>query len=193
MLRRLYDWTLSLAGHPHALMALALIAFIESSIFPIPPDILIIPMVLAAPTRAWRIALVATVASVVGGLFGYAIGAFLFEALAQPILAFYGYEAKFAEFQSRYNEWGAWIVAGAGFTPFPYKVITIASGATGLDPVVFTVASVLSRGARFFLIAALLWRFGAPIRSFLERYLAPLTALFFILLFGGFLAAKALF
>jgi membrane protein YqaA with SNARE-associated domain len=192
MLRRLYDWTLSLAGHRHALWALAAIAFIESSVFPIPPDILIIPMVLAAPTRAWRVALVATVASVIGGLFGYVIGAFLFEALAQPILAFYGYEARFADFQTRYNEWGAWIVAGAGFTPFPYKVITIASGATGLDPTVFIIASVLSRGGRFFLIAALLWRFGVPIRGFLERYLAPLTALFFILLLGGFLVAKAL-
>jgi len=191
MLRRLYDWTLSLAGHRHALWALAAIAFIESSVFPIPPDILIIPMVLAAPTRAWRVALVATVASVIGGLFGYVIGAFLFEALAQPILAFYGYEARFADFQERYNEWGAWIVAGAGFTPFPYKVITIASGATGLDPTVFIIASVLSRGGRFFLIAALLWRFGVPIRGFLERYLAPLTALFFILLLGGFLVAKA--
>ncbi len=191
MLRRLYDWTLSLAGHRHALWALAAIAFIESSVFPIPPDILIIPMVLAAPTRAWRVALVATVASVIGGLFGYVIGAFLFEALAQPILAFYGYEARFADFRERYNEWGAWIVAGAGFTPFPYKVITIASGATGLDPTVFIIASVLSRGGRFFLIAALLWRFGVPIRGFLERYLAPLTALFFILLLGGFLVAKA--
>jgi membrane protein YqaA with SNARE-associated domain len=191
MLQRLYDWTLALAGHRHALPALAAIAFIESSIFPIPPDILIIPMILAAPTRAWRIALVATVSSVVGGLFGYLIGAFLFDAVAQPILAFYGYEAQFASFQARYNEWGAWIVAGAGFTPFPYKVITIASGATGLDPTVFIIASILSRGARFFLIAALLWRFGAPIRGFLERYLAPLTVLFFVLLFGGFVAAKA--
>jgi membrane protein YqaA with SNARE-associated domain len=191
MLQRLYDWTLALAGHRHALPALAAIAFIESSIFPIPPDILIIPMILAAPTRAWRIALVATVSSVVGGLFGYLIGAFLFDAVAQPILAFYGYEAQFASFQARYNEWGAWIVAGAGFTPFPYKVITIASGATGLDPTVFIIASILSRGARFFLIAALLWRFGAPIRGFLERYLALLTVLFFVLLFGGFVAAKA--
>jgi membrane protein YqaA with SNARE-associated domain len=191
MLQRLYDWTLALAGHRHALPALAAIAFIESSIFPIPPDILIIPMILAAPTGAWRIALVATVSSVVGGLFGYLIGAFLFDAVAQPILAFYGYEAQFASFQARYNEWGAWIVAGAGFTPFPYKVITIASGATGLDPTVFIIASILSRGARFFLIAALLWRFGAPIRGFLERYLAPLTVLFFVLLFGGFVAAKA--
>ena len=137
--------------------------------------------------------MLATASSVVGGLFGYLIGAFLFDAVAQPILSFYGYEAQFASFQTRYNEWGAWIVAGAGFTPFPYKVITIASGATGLDPTVFIIASILSRGARFFLIAALLWRFGAPIREFLERYLAPLTVLFFVLLFGGFLAAKALF
>ena len=193
MLRGLYDWTLSLAGHRHAIWAMAGVAFVESSVFPIPPDVLIIPMVLAAPTKAWRIALAATIGSVLGGLFGYAIGAFLFEAIGQPILGFYGYEARFAEFQERYNEWGAWIVAGAGFTPFPYKVITIASGATSLDIWVFILASTISRGARFFIVAALLWRYGAPIREFIERYLPQLTFLFFALLLGGFLAVKYLF
>jgi len=193
MLRRLYNWTMSLSGHPHALWALAAVAFIESSVFPIPPDILIIPMVLAAPQRAWKIALVATVASVLGGVLGYAIGAFLFDSLGRPLLDFYGYADKFTTFQEKYNEWGAWIVAGAGFTPFPYKVITIASGVTHLDPVVFMVASVLSRGARFFLIAALLWKFGAPIRSFIDRYLPLLATLFFLLLFGGFIALRYVF
>ena len=193
MLRRLYDWTMTLSGHRHALWALAAISFIESSVFPIPPDILIIPMVLAAPHRAWKIALVATVASVLGGLVGYGIGAFLFDSLGRPLLDFYGYAGKFADFQAKYNEWGAWIVAGAGFTPFPYKVITIASGVTGLDPVVFTVASVLSRGARFFLIAFLLWKFGKPIRAFIDRYLPILATAFFLLLFGGFLALRYVF
>lgn len=193
MLRRLYDWTMTLSGHRHALWALAAIAFIESSVFPIPPDILIIPMVLAAPTRAWKIALVATVASVLGGILGYAIGAFLFDSLGRPLLDFYGYADKFAAFEAEYNKWGAWIVAGAGFTPFPYKVITIASGVTHLDPVVFIIASVLSRAARFFLIAALLWKFGEPIRQFIDRYLPWLATAFFVLLFGGFIALRYVF
>ena len=193
MLRRLYDWTMGLAGHRHALPALAAVAFIESSLFPVPPDILIIPMVLAARSQAWRIAAVATVASVLGGLLGYAIGAGLYESIGRPVLDFYGYAEKFESFSEAYNEWGAWIVAGAGFTPFPYKVITIASGVTGLDLVVFMIASVISRGARFFLLAALLWYFGPPIRRFIEANLPLLATLFFILLFGGFLVARYLF
>ena len=193
MLRRLYDWTMDLAGRRHAIWALAAISFIESSIFPIPPDVLIIPMVLAARERAWLIAGVCTAASVLGGLLGYAIGALLFEAVGGPLLEFYGYGASFATFQEGYREWGAWIVAGAGFTPFPYKVITIASGVVQLDLVVFMIASVLSRGARFFVLAGLLWWFGPPIRGFIERYLERLAILFFVLLFGGFLAARYLF
>jgi membrane protein YqaA with SNARE-associated domain len=187
VLRRLYDWTMGLAGHRHALPALAVVAFVESSLFPIPPDILIIPMVLAARPRAWRIAAVATAASVLGGLLGYAIGAGLYEAVGRPVLEFYGY------FRAAYNDWGAWIVAGAGFTPFPYKVITIASGVTGLNLAVFMLASLVSRGARFFLLAALLWYFGPPVRRFIEANLPLLATLFFALLFGGFLAIRYLF
>ncbi len=189
-LRGLYDWTLRQAASPHALWILAFVSFVESSVFPIPPDVLLIPMVLAAPSRAWLIAGVCTVSSVAGGMLGYAIGALLFEGIGQPILEFYGYLEKFGEFQARYNEWGAWIVFGAGLTPFPYKVITIASGVTGLDLATFTIASVLARGLRFFLVAALLWRFGAPIKSFIEHNLGWLTVAFFVLLFGGFLALK---
>ncbi len=192
MLRRLYDWTMSQAVTPHAMWTLAAVAFIESSVFPIPPDVLIIPMVLAARTRAWRIALVCTIASVIGGFFGYAIGLFLFEQVARPILAFYGYMDKFQTFQGLYNQWGAWIVFGAGITPFPYKVITIASGMTGLNPLVFGVASVAARGLRFFFIAWLLWKYGAPIRAFIERHLGKLAVIFFILLIGGFAALKLL-
>ncbi len=193
MLRGLYDWTMGLAGHRHALPALAVVAFVESSLFPIPPDILIIPMVLAARPRAWRIAAVATAASVLGGLLGYAIGAGLYETVGRPVLEFYGYGAKFEEFRGAYNDWGAWIVAGAGFTPFPYKVITIASGVTGLNLAVFMLASLISRGARFFLLAALLWYFGPPVRRFIEANLPLLATLFFVLLFGGFLAIRYLF
>jgi membrane protein YqaA with SNARE-associated domain len=188
----LYDWTMAQATRPYALWTLALVSFVESSIFPIPPDVLLIPMVLAARHRAWLIAGVCTVASVLGGFLGYAIGALLFETLGQPILEFYGYLDKFAEFQARYNEWGAWIVFGAGLTPFPYKVITIASGVTLLDPVTFGIASVLARGLRFFAVAALLWWFGEPIRLFIERNLGWLTVLFFVFLFGGFLVLRLL-
>ncbi|MEX2644145.1 MAG: YqaA family protein [Acetobacterales bacterium] len=191
-LRALYDRVMALAAHPHAGWALFLIAFIESSVFPIPPDVLLIAMVLAARNRAWWLATVCTVGSVLGGLAGYAIGYFLFEGIGEPVLAFYGYADKFAEFQGRYNDWGAWIVFIAGLTPFPYKVITIASGVTGLDLVVFMVASVLSRGLRFFFVAGLLWWFGRPIRDFIERYLGLLTTLFCILLIGGFVILKYL-
>jgi len=190
VIQRLYDWAMSLAVHRHALWALAMISFIESSVFPIPPDIILIPMVLAARDQAWRIALVCTVASVLGGLGGYGIGYFLFETVGQPLVDFYGYGAKFADFQGYYNEWGAWIVGGAGLTPFPYKVVTIASGVTHLDPVVFTIASVISRGLRFFIVAGLLWYFGEPIRSFIEKNLGVLATLFFALLFGGFILIK---
>ena len=193
MLRRLYDWTLSLAARRDALWALAIISFIESSIFPIPPDILIIPMVLAARHRAWMIALVATVSSVLGGIAGYAIGFYLFEAVGRPILEFYGYLDRFQDFSLAFNEYGWWIVFGAGLTPFPYKVITIASGVTALDLATFTVASVVARGGRFFLVAALLWAFGEPIRAFIERRLGLLTVVFFVLLVGGFVAIRYVF
>lgn len=190
MLRSVYDWTLRSAGHRHAERWLALVAFVESSMFPIPPDVMIVPMVLADRSKAWRVALIATLASVAGGMMGYAIGAVFFEQLGQPILDFYGYAEKFQDFAGRYNEWGAWIVFGAGVTPFPYKVITIASGVTGLDILVFTMASALARGLRFFIVAGLLWWFGPPIRRLLEKHLGLITVLFFLLLFGGFLAIK---
>ncbi|MBT3238207.1 MAG: DedA family protein [Rhodospirillaceae bacterium] len=193
MIQGLYDWTMRLAAHRHALWALAMISFIESSVFPIPPDILLIPMVLAARDQAFRIAAVCTVASVLGGLGGYGIGYFLYESIGQPLIAFYGYADKFSAFQGYYHEWGAWIVGGAGLTPFPYKVITIASGVTALDPVVFTVASVVSRGIRFFLVAWLLWRFGAPIRVFIEKNLGILATVFFVLLLGSFVLVRYVF
>ncbi len=192
MIRGLYDWTLSLARHPKALWALAFVAFIESSVFPIPPDVLMIAMIVARPSRAFVIAGVATLASVAGGLAGYAIGYGAFETLGRPVLEFYGKDAYFAEFQARYNEWGAWAVLIAGVTPFPYKVITILSGATGLSLPVFMVASLVARALRFFLVAALLWKFGAPIRDFIERRLGLVFTIFMALLLGGFLVVRYL-
>lgn len=190
MLRGLYDWTMGLAAHRHATAWLATIAFLESSVFPIPPDILLIPMVLAAPTRAWRIVAIVTTASVLGGLAGYTIGYFLFETIGSSIIEFYGYLEKFERFQDWYREWGGWIVFAGGFSPIPYKVITIASGSVQLDIWTFTIVSIISRGGRFILVAFLLWKFGAPIRAFIERWLGPLTLLFVVLLVLGFVALK---
>jgi membrane protein YqaA with SNARE-associated domain len=190
MLRSTYDWVMGLAARRDAIWVLAAIAFIESSVFPIPPDVLLIPMVLAARDSAWRYAAVCTIASVLGGMLGYAIGLFLFDSIGNPLLEFYGYAAKFDEFRGRYNEWGAWIVFIAGLTPFPYKVITIASGVTELDLGVFTVASVLARGLRFFIVAALLWWLGPPVREFIEKRLGLVTIVFCVLLLGGFVIAK---
>lgn len=192
MIKRLYDWTMGLANTPHALWALAVVAFLESSVFPIPPDVLMIPMIIARPSRAFLIAGVALVASVLGGMFGYYIGWGMFETVGRPVLEFYGKDAYFDEFATRYNEWGAWAVLIAGVTPFPYKVITILSGATGLNFGVFMVASVIARGLRFFIVAGLLWKFGAPIRDFIERRLGLMFTLFCLLLVGGFYVVKFL-
>ena len=193
MLRRLYDWTMELAAHRSAPWALAGVSFIESSVFPIPPDVMLIPMVLAERRKAWFYATLCTVASVLGGAFGYFIGYFLFETVGEPILRLYGYQEAFHDFATRYNDWGAWIVFMAGVTPFPYKVITIASGATQLNFFVFMLASVAARGLRFFVVAGLLYWFGPPIKDFIERRLGLLFTIFVILLLGGFAVVKFAF
>ena len=192
MLRGLYDWTISLARSRHALWALAFVAFIESSVFPIPPDVLMIAMIIARPSRAFLIAAVAMVSSVAGGMLGSLIGYGLFDTVGRPVLLFYGKEEYFAEFQTRYAEWGAWAVLIAGVTPFPYKVITILSGAAQLSLPVFIVASILARGLRFFVVAALLWKFGAPIRDFIEKRLGLMFTLLMIGIVGGFILVRYL-
>ena len=192
MLRALYDKTLEWSAHRHAIWILALVSFAESSFFPIPPDVLLIPMVLAARTKWFRVAFVCTVASVAGGLFGYFIGAFLFEELGRPILDMYHAADKFAAAREAYNENGVWIVFTAGFSPIPYKIFTIASGVTGMDIVPFIIASTIGRGARFFLVAILLWKFGEPIRAFIEKRLGLLTLLFCALLVAGVIVLKIL-
>jgi membrane protein YqaA with SNARE-associated domain len=193
MLRRLYDWTMALAADRHAEKALAGVSFAESSFFPIPPDLLLIPMVLADRRKALRYAAICTVASVIGGIAGYLIGAFLFEQVARPILDLYGFGEKFEVFAGWYNDWGAWIVFTAGLTPFPYKVITIASGATGLAFPVFLLASLASRGLRFFVEAGLLYWIGPPIRDFIERRLGLVFTVLVMGLVGGFVALRYLF
>ena len=190
LIKATYDYMLNLASRPNALYFLFAVAFIESSFFPIPPDVMLIPMVLATPSKAWRIAGVATVASVFGGIFGYTIGVFFFDLIARPILTFYGYMHQFDVFKEYYHQWGAWIVFGAGITPFPYKVITIASGVVHLDFVVFMLASVVARGMRFYLVAWLLKKYGEPMKVFIEKNLGILSILFLLLLLGGFACIK---
>ena len=190
MLRGLYNWTMGLAGHRHALWALAIVSFAESSIFPIPPDILMIPMLLARPNRAFLIASVCLIASVLGGIAGYAIGALFYDQIGSPILAALGKANAMAEFNTRFNDLGFWPVLIAGLTPFPYKVITIMSGWTGLPLGTFIVTSIIARGIRFFVIAALLRQFGAPLRDFIERRLGLMFTLFIVILLGGFYAVR---
>ena len=190
MLRKSYDWVMGLAASPNAERALGTVSFIESSFFPIPPDTMLIPMVLADRSKAWRYAFVCTLTSVLGGLAGYAIGYFLYEAVAQPLLEFYGNLEKFEAFKASYNEQGALIVLIGGATPVPYKVITIASGATQMNLAVFTIVSVIARGARFYAVCGLLYFFGEPIRNFIERYLGWVALASIVLFFGGFYLLK---
>ncbi len=192
MIRALYDWVMRLAAHRHAAVALFAVAFAESSFFPIPPHAMLIPMVLADRAKAWKFALIATVASVLGGIAGYVIGYGLFDSIGKPVLELYGAMDKFESFRDRYNAYGAWIVFFAGTTPFPYKVITIASGVTALNFVVFVLASIAARGLVFFVICGLLYFFGQPIRDFIEKRLGLMFTIFLVLLFGGFVAIKYL-
>lgn len=193
MIRKLYNWVMELAAHKHAPWALFAVAFAESSFFPIPPHAMLIPMILAEREKAWFFAAVCTIGSVLGGIAGYIIGgSVLYDLLMKPMFELYGYTDKFAVFAENYKEYGGWIVFGAGLTPFPYKVITIASGIVGMSLPVFIVASVISRGMVFFAIAALLFAFGKPIRDFIERRLGLVATVFTVLLFGGFIAIKFL-
>ena len=188
--RKIYDSVFHLSKENGAIYWLFAIAFIESSFFPIPPDVMLIPMILAAPKKAWSIASVATAGSVIGAYLGYAIGFYFFQLIAEPLLNFYGYLEKFNSFKDLYNQYGAWIVFGAGITPFPYKIITIASGVVHMNLIVFTIASIIARGMRFFLVAWLLKKYGETMREFIEKNLGWLSILFLLLLIGGFAVIK---
>ncbi len=192
IMKALYDWCMRIVSGKYALPALCAVSFVESSFFPIPPDLFLIPLILANRTKAFRIAFWTTVFSVLGGLFGYAIGYYLYNSIGVAILDFFNYREKFEEFRHMYNDWGAWIVFGAGITPFPYKIITIASGTTHLNLIVFIIASIIARGLRFFLIAGLLWKYGEPMKTYIEKNLGWLSIVFFVLLVGGFFLIKFL-
>lgn len=185
-LRKLYDWVLSWAHHRHAPLALFLLAFAESSFFPVPPDVLLIALALGIPLRAFRFAIITTVGSVLGGLAGYAIGHGFMNSVGQWVLDVYHLHAQFEKIRLWYLEYDVWAVAVAGFTPIPYKIFTIAAGAFDMDIWRFALASLISRGARFFLLAWLIHHYGAGIKNFIDRYFNWLTLLFLVLLVGFF-------
>lgn len=189
MIRALYDKMMKTAGHRHTEKALAIVSFTESSFFPLPPDLLLIPMVLANRRFWWRFALVCSIASVLGALLGYAIGALAYEWIAAPLLDLYGAQEKFENLSRWYDSFGGWAILFAALTPFPYKVVTLFSGAVGFDLVTFVLISALGRSARFFIVSALLWRFGPPMRVFVEKRLNLFFAIFVLLLIGGFFAS----
>ncbi|WP_022707601.1 MULTISPECIES: YqaA family protein [Paracoccus] len=190
MLRRLYDWTMGLAAHRHADTALFSVSFIESSVFPIPPDVLMIPMVLAKRARAWIIAGIATLGSVLGALLGYWIGALLMDSIGQWVLNLYGKQHAYDTLAAQFAAHGGWAVLFAALTPFPFKVITIFSGAVGFSLPLFILTSILGRAGRFFIVAGLLYRFGPPIRDFIERRLGLVFTIFMLCLIGGFAALR---
>jgi membrane protein YqaA with SNARE-associated domain len=190
MLRRFYDKVISLAERPSAPWWLFGIAFAEASVFPIPPDALLIPMALAQPGRAFRFAFIATLGSVLGGALGYGIGLLLLAKLAAPIIEFYHYQAAFLAFQQKFAKYGVWVILIKGLTPIPYKIVTIAAGAAAFNFPLFIGASIITRGARFFLLAVLLRQFGPPVRVFIEKRLGLVTSLVAAGIVGGFLMLK---
>jgi len=192
MLRRLYDWVVEQAAKPWATKAVAAIAFAESSFFPIPPDVMLVPMCLAKPKRAFFYAGVCTIASVVGGLVGYAIGALLYDTAGQFLIKLYGYGDKVDAFRAAYAEWGAWIILIKGATPIPYKLVTIASGFAGYNLFWFTLLSIITRGGRFFILAGILNLVGDRLRAFMDKHLGLVATVFVVILVAGVLGSHYL-
>jgi membrane protein YqaA with SNARE-associated domain len=189
MFKRLYHWTLALSASRHAPLALGAVAFAESSFFPLPPDLILVPMSLAQPRRAWFYAAIATVSSVAGGILGYAIGALLYDTLGQWLISAYHYGDKLDALRSAYAQWGWLVILIKGLTPIPYKLVTIVSGLLGYNFALFVLLSVITRGARFFILAGLLNRFGDPIRGALERHFAAILIGFLVIVLAGFFIA----
>ena len=190
LLRSLYNWTLKKAEHKYSSWILSVVSFAESSFFPIPPDILLIPMIIAKRVKAWMYAFICTFSSVLGGVVGYAIGYFFYSSIGVLIIDAYNLSSSFNTFESYYNEYGILIVLGAGFTPFPFKVITIASGVFNLNIFLFIITTIIARGLRFYLLAGLLFVFGQKVKVLIEKYFNMLAILFFILLVGSMLLIK---
>jgi len=193
MLRRLYDWCIGAAGKPHASWILGVVSFAESSFFPVPPDAMLIPMALARPDKAWSYATLCTWTSVLGGLFGYFIGAALYDSVGQWLITLYGYGNKVEAFREAYATWGTWIILLKGVTPIPYKIVTITSGFAGYPIVLFVLFSIIARGMRFFLVAFLLNRYGDRARAIIEERLTFWFTLSLIVLIAGIIAATYIF
>jgi membrane protein YqaA with SNARE-associated domain len=189
MLRRIYDWCVASADKPYALWVLGAVSFAESSFFPVPPDIMLLPMSLARPKRAWLFAALCTVASVAGGMLGYAIGAMLYDSVGHWLISLYGLGDKVEAFRAGYAQWGAWIILLKGLTPIPYKLVTITSGFAGYNIWLFVLCSIIARGGRFFLVAVVLNRYGDPIRAEIEKRLGLWVAVLAIVLVLGFVVA----
>jgi membrane protein YqaA with SNARE-associated domain len=186
MFRKLYDWVLRMAGHRHAIRYMGAVSFAESSFFPIPPDVMVVPMVLARREQAYWIATVCTVTSVLGGIFGYAIGYFLYESVGQWLVQFYHIEEKMQGLRVLYDQYGSFVILIKGLTPIPFKLVTIASGVFAFNFPLFVLLALITRGARFFLLAWALKRWGEPVQAFIEKRLTLVTWLFLFVLIGGF-------
>jgi len=193
MLRRLYDWCIAASGKPHASWIMGVVSFVESSFFPIPPDVMLIPMSLARPDRAYFYATLCTVTSVAGGILGYVIGAYLYDSLGLWLMQLYGYGAKVEAFREAYAEWGAWIILLKGMTPIPYKIVTIASGFAAYPILPFILLSFVARGMRFYLLAFLLNRYGPQARVILEERLGFWVTIGAVILIAGIIGAAYLF
>ncbi len=193
MLRRFYDWMIHISESPYAVWALGFVSFAESSFFPFPPDIMLVPMSVAQPKRAWLYAAVCTIGSVIGGIFGYMIGWLLYDTVGTWLINLYGYEHGVEQFRCLYAQWGSWIILVKGLTPIPYKIVTITSGFAGYSLFWFIVFSTLTRGARFFVLAGILNYFGAPLRAFIEKHLTSVVVGLVVFLVAGVLASHYLF
>ncbi|GEP10873.1 YqaA family protein [Methylobacterium gnaphalii] len=193
MIRRLYEWILALAGKPSAPWALGAVAFAESSFFPVPPDAMLVPMAVSRPDKVWLYATIATVTSVLGGIAGYAIGALLFDSVGQWLFQLYGLTDKAHTFQESYAKYGHWVILLKGLTPIPYKLVTITSGFAHYDLFWFIALSIITRGARFFVLAGLLGRYGISIRAVLDRHLNVVVAISVVIIILGFFALKVVF
>ena len=193
IVRRIYDWVLHWAETPYGSPALFLLAFTESSFFPIPPDVLLIALAIGATSKSFRFATICTVGSVLGGMLGYCIGLAFFELIGIRILDFYGVMDKFEIVREMYLKYDVWFVGIAGFTPIPYKIFTIAAGTFSMSFLPFVLISAVTRGARFFIVSALIWKFGKPIKSFIDKYFDFLLILFIVLLVLGFIIVKVFF
>ena len=193
MLRRLYNWTMELAKKPNAFWALGGVSFAESSFFPIPPDVLLVPMILANRAKAWMLAGWCTLTSVAGGILGYLIGLLLYDTVGLWLIELYGYGEKADAFRAAYAEWGAWFILIKGLTPIPFKIVTIASGLAGYNFPLFVLLCLITRGLRFYIEAALLWKFGDPVRDFIEKRLELVMTVVGVSIIGGFVVARYLF